>query len=110
MNYNEFKFAFIERLQRENTTLTDGLYSFCEELSKTDIRWFQTEVGNRPLYAEVQDGGTHWKTIQYEHADKLTIEVGRISQLAIFHGKPITKEEFERTRKQAMARLLRTSK
>lgn len=110
MNYNEFKFAFIERLQRENTTLTDGLYSFCEGLSRTDLRWFQTEVGNRTLYVEIQDDGKIWKTIQYDHADKLIIEVGPISQLAIFHGKSITQEEFERTRKQAMARLLRTSK
>lgn len=110
MDYTQFKFAFIERLQRENTTLTDGLYSFCEELSKTDMRWFQTEVGNRTLYVEIQDGGTIWKTIQYEHADRLSIEISPITQRAIFYSKPITREEFERIRKHAMARLLRTSK
>jgi len=110
MTYREYKIDFIKSSEACAVNINDGLFAFCESLSATEYRWFKTTIREKEVVFEVQDGGTHWKLIQFDHADQFTLSIGGLSQYVVFYANPITQEEFTRILKQAMWRLLRTSK
>ena len=86
------------------------LFQYCLAISATEFRWYRAEIGGKNAFFEIQDGGTLWKLVQYDHADQFTISVGGLFQNIVYYAIPITEQEFNRVLKQAMGRLLRTSK
>lgn len=110
MNYKEYRANFIKNAEKGGQEISDTLFDFCVALSATEYRWFKADVGVKEVVFEIQDGGTHWKIIQFDHADQFSVSIGGLSQNLVFYAKPITQDEFTRILKQAMWRLLRTSK
>lgn len=110
MNYKAHRDEFIRLTALAGLGVNESLFSYCVDLSATEFRWFKTNIKDKEVFFEIQDGGTHWKLIQFDHADQFTLSIGGLSQYVVFYANPITQEEFTRILKQAMWRLLRTSK